>query len=113
MSIVAQQPTASYRRQQARAVPATIERRPTHGRTSVSASPPPPSHGASAAAGLAASHRALRASVLSIEGARTYVPGIIAGAVAVFVRFSSSIPARPARARAADRGGAARGGAGG
>ena len=57
-----------------------------HGRTSVLAVLPLPRHSKSAAADLAASHRALDAFVLLIEGARTYASGISMGAVAGFVR---------------------------
>jgi hypothetical protein len=59
-----------------------------HGRTSVLAVLPLPRHRESAAADLAASHRALDAPIPLIEGARTYAPGINMGAVAGFVRFS-------------------------
>ena len=59
-----------------------------HGRTSVLAVLPLPRHRESAAADLAASHRALAAPILLIERARTYAPSISMGAVAGFVRFS-------------------------
>ncbi len=71
-----------------------------HSRTSVSASQPLAKHGASAAADLAASHRALGAPTLPIEGARIYPPGIITGAVAVLCVFSAQ-PGQPPAARIA------------
>ena len=95
-----QQTTASYHRQRAWALPAAIKRRPTHGRDSVLAAPPPPRHGALGAADPVASNRALGAPVLSIEGARAYAPGISTGAVAVFVRLGRPLGS-PARARIA------------
>ena len=72
-----------------------------HGRTSVLAVLPLPRHSKSAAADLAASHRALDAFVLLIEGARTYASGISMGAVAGFVRFSVASPAAPRRSAVA------------
>ncbi len=74
-----------------------------HGRTSVLAVMPPPRHGASGAADLAASHRALHALILPIEGARTYASGISTGAVAVFGRFSARTPVVAGAGRRADR----------
>ena len=64
-----------------------------HGRATVLAALPQPRHAPSAVADLAASHRALIAPTLPIEGARMYAPAISMGAVAVFVRFTA--PSRP------------------
>ena len=58
-----------------------------HGRTSVLVALPPPRHGESAAADLAASHTGLGGAILLIEGARTHAHGISTGAVAVFRAF--------------------------
>ena len=68
-----------------------------HERTTVLAALPQPRHAASAAADVEASHRALHTTDLSIEGARTYVPGIRMGVVVVFRAFSTSSPAPPGR----------------
>ncbi len=95
-SISAQRAAANCRTQRAQTVSAAIERRPTHGRTSVLSALPPPRHGKSAAADLVALRRALDTSILSIEGAWTHAHGIRSGAVAVFVRFR----AQPGRRRA-------------
>ncbi len=65
-----------------------------HGRTSVLVAPPASRHGESAVADLAASHRALDAPALPIEGARMHAPGISTGTVAVFVRFGFGSPRR-------------------
>ena len=69
-----------------------------HERTTVLAALPQPRHAASAAADAEASRRALRAIDLSIEGARTYAPGISTGSLAVFCAFSTptGTPAPPA-----------------
>ena len=67
--------------------PATIERRPKHGRTCVFVALPQPRHAVSAAADAAASHRASGAPVLPIEDARTHAPDISTGVVAVFPAF--------------------------
>ena len=64
-----------------------------HERTTVLAALPQPRHAASAAADAEASRRALRAIDLSIEGARTYAPGISTGSLAVFRAFSTPSPA--------------------
>ena len=96
-STAAKQAMASCHSQRAWAVPATTQSRMMHGRTSVLAVLPLPRHSKSAAADLAASHRALNAFVLLIEGARTYASGISMGAVAGFVRFSVASPAAPRR----------------
>ena len=53
---------------------------------------PLPRHAESAAADLAASSVGLDIPVLPIEGARTYVPGISMGTVAVFPAFSTPSP---------------------
>eukprot|EP01043_Picozoa_sp_COSAG02_P047414 COSAG02_NODE_4544_length_5228_cov_8.569117_5_plen_73_part_00 len=65
-----------------------------HGRTSVLAVLPPPRHRESAAADLTASHRALGAPVLSIEGAQTHAPAISTGALAVFRAFQARLARR-------------------
>ena len=91
--IAAQQTAATCHSQQARAVPAAMERRLIHRRTSDLAALPLPRHGESAAADLAASHRDLDDPILSIEGARKYACVISPGAVAVLVRFSVLSPA--------------------
>ena len=57
--------------------------------------PPPPRHAESAAADLVASHTARSAPNLSIEGVRTYAPGISMGTVDVFPAFSTPSPAPP------------------
>ena len=67
-----------------------------HERTTVLAALPQPRHAASAAADVEASHRALYATDLSIEGARTSAPGISTGSLAVFRAFSTPSPAPPA-----------------
>ena len=54
---------------------------------------PLPRHAESAAADLAASSLGLGISVLPIETARTYAPGISMGTVAVFPAFSTPSPA--------------------
>eukprot|EP01043_Picozoa_sp_COSAG02_P062442 COSAG02_NODE_8617_length_2503_cov_6.137271_2_plen_118_part_00 len=64
-----------------------------HGRATVLAALPQPRHAPSAVADLAASHRALIAPTLPIEGARMHAHAISMGAVAVFVRFTA--PSRP------------------
>jgi hypothetical protein len=97
-SASAQQTTASCHSQRARPVPATIERLPIHARNRVFSALPQPRHAASAAADVAAPHRALVSTVLSIEGARTYAHTTSMGALAVFLRFT-----RPARVRSARR----------
>ena len=48
---------------------------------------PLPRHRESAAADVAASHRALDGAILLVEGARTNAHGISTGAVAVFRAF--------------------------
>ena len=75
-----------------------------HERTTVLAALPQPRHAASAAADVEPSHRALRAIDLSIEGARTYAPGISTGSLAVFRAFSTPIAARRRRALVARTG---------
>ena len=62
------------------------------GRTGVLSALPQSRHAASAAADLAAAHRALGGLVLSIEGARTYAHAISTGAVPVFRAFQRSQP---------------------
>ena len=74
-----------------------------HERTTVLAALPQPRHAASAAADVEASRRALRATDLSIEGARTYAPGISTGSLAVFRAFSTPSPAPPRRAGCSGR----------
>ena len=68
-----------------------------HGRTSVLVVLPLPRHRESVAADLTASHRALGAPVLSIEGARTHAPAISTGTLAVFRAFQRSAAAADAR----------------
>jgi hypothetical protein len=63
-----------------------------HGRTSVLAVLPLPRHRESAAADLAASHRALIAPVLPIEAARSHTSAISMGALTVFRVFSTPSP---------------------
>jgi len=91
-SISAQRAAATFHNQRAQPVPATIERRPKHGRTCVFVALPQPRHAVSAAADAAASHRASGAPVLPIEDARTHAPDISTGVVAVFPAFQASIP---------------------
>eukprot|EP01043_Picozoa_sp_COSAG02_P105555 COSAG02_NODE_41547_length_393_cov_1.040816_1_plen_68_part_10 len=67
-----------------RAVPAATEKPLMRCRTSVLPALPLPRHGESAAADLAASHRALSDPILPIEGTRKYACVISTGAVAVF-----------------------------
>ena len=64
-----------------------------HACTGVLTALPLSRHGESAAADLVASSLGLSIPVLSIEGARTYAPGISTGAVAVFRAFSTPSPA--------------------
>ena len=54
---------------------------------------PLPRHAESASTDLAASSLGLDITVLPIEGARTYAPGISMGTVAVFPAFSTPSPA--------------------
>ena len=86
-SALAQHGVASCQSQRAQPAPATTERRPVHGRSSVLWALPQPQHAASAAADLAAAHEAMGGVVLSIEGARTSAHAISTGAVAVFRAF--------------------------
>ena len=58
-----------------------------HARTGVLSALPQPRHTVSALAVLAAAHRALGGTILSIEVARTYAHAISTGAVAVFRAF--------------------------
>ena len=63
-----------------------------HRRTTILAALPQPRHATSAAAGVAASHRALNGAILPIEGARTHAPAISTGALAVFRAFQHAQP---------------------
>eukprot|EP01043_Picozoa_sp_COSAG02_P062120 COSAG02_NODE_8493_length_2550_cov_9.317478_4_plen_173_part_01 len=64
-----------------------------HGRTTVLVALPQPRHAVAAAADVVALHRAPNGAVFPIEGARTCVPTISTGALAVFLCFSASSPA--------------------
>ena len=102
-SAVRSQRISRCRRQRGWPTPPVAGRRSTHVRTSVLPASPQPRHAASAAADLVAPHSALDRPVPSIEGARTYAPGLSMGAVAVFVRFSAMLspgPRRPVHRRA-------------
>ena len=88
-----QQAAAICRSERARPVSATADRRPMHARTSVLSALPQPRHAASAAADLAAAHRALCSLVLSIEGVRTYARAINTKVVPVFRAFQRAHPA--------------------
>ena len=103
-SISAQQLPASRHSQRARSVPTSSERRHEHARSIDFEALPRPRHAVSTAAEAAASHRALDAPVLAIEGARTHAPAISTGVAAVFPAFQHAQPAvsctrAPRRAR--------------